>query len=86
MGLVVCIILLAVILNKVFKIYIQVPSRQYKVLIGMIAGTFLRMLVQSIFEAWWTSPGSYENMYIWILLGVTRGLEIIMFHTKSNDR
>jgi hypothetical protein len=45
-----------------------------KALSGIVAGTFLGMLLQSIFEAWWVAPGSPECVYFWVIAGVGLGL------------
>lgn len=45
-----------------------------KALYGIVAGTFLGMLLQSIFEAWWVAPGSPECVYFWVIAGVGLGL------------
>jgi hypothetical protein len=39
------------------------------ILIGLVAG----LLMQSVFEAWWTSPGSVESSIFWATVGVALG-------------
>jgi len=43
---------------------------QLALLIGLIAG----LLGQSVFEAWWTSPGSLESSVFWSAVGVATAL------------
>lgn len=75
-GLILYIIIISAVIIKLIKLYVNARSKDMKVLIGIVAGIFLGMLVQSEFEAWWTAPGSPEFMYFWGLVGLIRGLEI----------
>jgi hypothetical protein len=39
---------------------------EYAVIVGLLAG----LVAQSVFEAWWTSPGSMESAIFWSTVGV----------------
>lgn len=41
--------------------------------IGLLGGAILGILVQSVFEAWWTAPGAPESATFWMLLGALLG-------------
>jgi O-antigen ligase len=43
---------------------------EFALVIGLIAG----LLAQSVFEAWWTSPGSMESAVFWSTVGVATAL------------
>ena len=48
----------------------QDESVEYALILGLIAG----LIAQSVFEAWWTSPGSMESAIFWSALGVASAL------------
>lgn len=50
-------------------------------LLGLAAG----LLVQSIFEAWWTSPGSVEATYFWATIGVANGLSRVRSVSRARS-
>lgn len=50
------------------------PNRDIKVLMGIVAGSLVGLVAHSVFEAWWTSPGSPEAVAFWSLAGVYTGL------------
>jgi O-antigen ligase len=43
---------------------------EFALVIGLVAG----LLAQSVFEAWWTSPGSMESAVFWSAVGVATAL------------
>ncbi len=43
---------------------------EYALIVGLVAG----LLAQSVFEAWWTSPGSMESSMFWAAVGVASAL------------
>lgn len=77
-GLILYSLFICAIVIKLIILNINVYERNDKILVGIVSGIFLGMLAQSVFEAWWTSPGSLESVYFWTLVGVIRGLEIVM--------
>ncbi|EKD70808.1 MAG: hypothetical protein ACD_46C00388G0001, partial [uncultured bacterium] len=45
--------------------------------------------MHSMLEAWWSSPGSPESIYFWMLIGVIKGLEILSlkeWHKENHGR
>lgn len=76
-GLIFYIFMISNILFKLINLHIKTIDPDQRVLVGIIAGGFLGIIVQSGFEAWWNSPGSPEFSYFWILVGIIRGLEIL---------
>ena len=77
-GFMIYTLLIFTIAIKLAKLHINAHTREDKILIGIVSGIFMGLLAQSCFEAWWTSPGSPESVYFWTLVGVIRGLEIVM--------
>lgn len=53
---------------------LQLAEGHTKAALGLIVGAMAGMLVQSIAEAWWTSPGSTEFAYFCALGGAGLGL------------
>lgn len=52
--------------------------------LGLLVGAAVGLLLQSIFEAWWTAPGAVESAYFWSAVGVTCG--IIQRHLSVSRR
>lgn len=82
-GLALYLIVIMTISFKLLKMYISTKDRHQKVLIGITSGIFGGMIVQSIFEAWWDASGSQECTYFWLLVGIIRGLEIILQNKRA---
>lgn len=82
-GLFFYILFLLVVFRILWNLYFKAQGSD-KVMIGIISGTFFGFLCQSVFEAWWTSPGSPESLYFWTLVGIIRGIEIVMNFKKNN--
>ena len=80
-GLIFYLFLLCGMEAKLFKLFINAQNADQRVLIGILAGTFHGMIIHSLFEAWWNSPGSPESIYFWTLIGIILGTEI---RIKSN--
>jgi hypothetical protein len=57
----------------VFRMIIQVvrsaSTSSDKIAVGLLGGTLVGLLVQSLLEAWWVAPGSAESGTFWMLLG-----------------
>lgn len=77
-GFVFYLILLTTIFANVITLYLKVREPELRVLIGIIGGSLVGILFGSIFEAWWGAPGGPESIYFWSLIGLIRGLEIII--------
>lgn len=82
-GFILYLFIISIIFFKLINLHLRVVNPEHKVLIGIIAGLFLGLIVQSGFEGWWDSPGSPEFFYTWILIGVVRGLEILSRHNLT---
>lgn len=74
---------LFVYFTRLSQFYRKVRGKE-KVLVGIILGTLLGIVVQSIFEAWWDAPGSPEAFYFWTLFGTSIGLMRTLKRTSSN--
>lgn len=77
-GLILYSVLLLTIAFKLMKLFVNSREYDHRVLIGIVSGVFFGMIFLSLFEAWWTAPGSAEFMYFWTIVGVIRGLEIVI--------
>jgi O-antigen ligase len=77
-GLGLYVIIIGILFCKLFMLYFKVKDKNQKVMLGIVTGIFLGMIAQSLFEAWWDAPGGPESVYFWLLVGVIRGLEIVM--------
>jgi hypothetical protein len=62
-----------VLIVAVFRMIIQVvrsaSTSSDKIAVGLLGGTLVGLLVQSLLEAWWVAPGSAESGTFWMLLG-----------------
>jgi O-antigen ligase len=73
-GLGLSLLVVVVVFRKLARGYRAAPSRDAKVLIGLVMGTLAGLLVQSVFEAWWDAPGSPEFVLFWVMTGVGLGV------------
>jgi len=53
---------------------IAVANRDAQVAATLTIGVLAGLVVQSLFEAWWTSPGSFGSMVFWSTAGVAIGI------------
>ncbi|HLB41817.1 MAG TPA: O-antigen ligase family protein [Gammaproteobacteria bacterium] len=83
-GFMLYIVLLITLISKLFRLYIAVANPHQRVLVGILAGMFVGMIIQSCVEGWWGAPGGPETVYFWLLVGIMRGLEITI--VKNNAR
>lgn len=67
-------VLIVVMFRKLFAGFRSAPNREEKVLLGIVIGTITGLLVQSMFEAWWDSPGAPEFVVFWVMTGVGLGV------------
>jgi len=49
-------------------------SQEQRIQISLLAGLTFGMLLQSVFEAWWTAPGAPESAVFWCTVGAGLGL------------
>ena len=71
-GLSLHLIFLLVFFIPAIKFWRRLPPQE-KILFGIILGTLVGLLVQSVFEAWWSGPFSQENVCFWLIFGIARG-------------
>lgn len=77
--------LMIYILSRIINLHMKVKDRNQKILIGILTGTFLGMIAESIFEGWWSAPCSAETIYFWVLVGIIRGVDISLTSTHVLD-
>lgn len=58
-------------------------SREVRMQLALAMGTLAGLLIQSVFEGWWTSPGSLEGSYFWSTVGVAAGLSERIFAARA---
>lgn len=73
-GLSIYLLFVASLFAELLRGYRRTPSRDYKVLTGILIGCLVGLLVQSVFEAWWVAPGAPETVYFWAMVGVALGI------------
>lgn len=69
--------LYAMLLFAIFKSFYRAFRKargELKVLIASVGGVAMGLTVQSVFEAWWTAPGSIQSAAFWAFVGVGAGL------------
>jgi O-antigen ligase len=52
----------------------RIPDIDQRAEFALIVGLITGLLAQSVFEAWWTSPGSMESSIFWSAVGVATAL------------
>lgn len=52
----------------------RAPNRDIRMEIALVTGLMFGLLLQSVFEGWWTSSGSVEAAIFWATVGVGSGL------------
>ena len=62
--------LLTVVFRKILAGFREAQDREEKILLGIIGGTLVGLVVQSMLEAWWGAPGAPEFAVFWTLAGV----------------
>lgn len=53
--------------------YRRAPPGNPRLLLGIMTAFLFAMLIHSMFEAWWVSPGSLEALVFWAMAGLTYG-------------
>jgi hypothetical protein len=66
--------LLVAVLAELFRGVVRAPDLDSRVAASLLFGTSAGLLAQSVFEAWWTSPGSMESAMFWSSVGVASAL------------
>ncbi|HVZ51719.1 MAG TPA: hypothetical protein VG986_07120 [Pseudolabrys sp.] len=72
-GLALYAILLVAIFRRFFRAFGHAKG-ELKILIAIVGGVAMGLTVQSVFEAWWTAPGSIQSAAFWAFVGVGAGL------------
>lgn len=67
-------ILIVSILATIASAWRLARDRRSRLQLGLLFGTMVGFLIQSVFEAWWVAPGSSEFAYFFAALGVASGL------------
>lgn len=75
-GLFLYFVLVSYLLSRFIILNLKARDRDLKVLVAILTGIFLGLIAGSIFEGWWYAPFAPETIYFWLMIGVTRGLEI----------
>lgn len=75
-GFLLYLLLLSIIILKLILLHRRPMHRDERVFLGIVEGMFAAIVLHSIFEGWWTSPGALETFYFWVLTGIIRGLEL----------
>lgn len=73
-GLVLYCVLIAALALEFAGGFRRLRDRDTRMQLGLVGGLAAGLLVQSCFEAWWTSPGSVESALFWSSVGVGLGL------------
>jgi O-antigen ligase len=71
-----CCLLLTLFARLISRIR-MLPSGPDRVLTGIVTGTLAGLVVQSLFEAWWSAPASPESMYFWTMAGVALSFRVV---------
>ena len=73
-GLTLYLISLVFLFAHLGRVVVRLPRGAHKTLLGIVTGTLVGMIFQSMFEAWWVAPASPESAYFWVLAGVALAL------------
>lgn len=73
-GLAIYLISVVFLVARLGRVVVRLPRGPHKTMLGIVTGTLVGMLVQSMFEAWWVAPASPESAYFWVLAGVALAL------------
>ena len=73
-GLAIYVYLLWRLFSVLISRTIAVANRDAQVAATLTIGVLAGLVVQSLFEAWWTSPGSFGSMVFWSTAGVAIGI------------
>jgi len=92
LGLIGLVLYAAIILSigrTVLEVYRRARSREQRALAGLLGGTLAGLVAQSCLEGWWTSPGSVEFAFFWVIAGVMSGQRLTLTEatgTKTRSR
>ncbi|MBI3675204.1 MAG: O-antigen ligase family protein [Proteobacteria bacterium] len=73
-GLAIYVAAILSIFTELFRGLRRCPDSEGRVELSLLIGFIAGLIVQSMFEAWWSSPGSVESALFWSALGVASGL------------
>ncbi|NWF35545.1 hypothetical protein [Mariprofundus sp. KV] len=72
-GLAITTIWLFMLFRLLIRQYRRSPPGNARLLLGIMTAFLFAMLLHSMFEAWWVSPGSLEALVFWAMAGLTYG-------------
>ncbi len=73
-GLALYAIFLLVLFQELLGGLLRTPDLEQRAEFALVIGLIAGLLAQSVFEAWWTSPGSMESAVFWSAVGVATAL------------
>ncbi len=77
--------LIILLLKYVYTAFKRTSAGSDRVALGLALGTICGMILHSIFEAWWTAPGSPESIIFWSTVGVALGLSDSVCRNRKNE-
>lgn len=72
-GLAITAIWFLALFRVLIRQYRRAPPGNPRLLLGIMTAFLIGMLIHSMFEAWWVSPGSLEALVFWSMAGLTYG-------------
>lgn len=73
-GVLITITWLWVFFSCLIRQYRRVPDNNARLQMGMLIAFLIGMIILSLVEAWWVSPGSMEALVFWSMAGLAYGL------------
>ncbi|OSM02132.1 O-antigen ligase family protein [Magnetofaba australis] len=73
-GLALYILMFVVLMATVWRTFQRCRDRDAKLMIGLLVGITVGLMAHSVFEAWWTAPGSSTFIFYWAVLGLLMGV------------
>ena len=65
--------LLIIFFTKGIRCFLRMSGEE-KVAMGLILGTLVGLLLESVAEGWWDAPGGQEFTSFWVLFGLAMGV------------
>lgn len=73
-GLIITIFWLLAFFRRCIAWYRRIPPGNGRLQMGILTAFMFGMMLNSLVEAWWVSPGALETLVFWSMAGVTYGL------------
>jgi len=73
-GLIITFFWLCTFFYSLFKFFGRASLRSERLLLGILTAFLFAMILASMFEAWWVSPGSFESFIFWAVAGIAYGV------------